>query len=106
MHLKVNNDLELDFNNASISKRNRYPKKSSSSAIKKNRKVSNNLKLKSSRRMSAKPKKLANKKRQSKRMTTKGGSALKPKQLMPSILINEWKASSCQGFENVFWTKI
>ena len=76
MHLKVNNDLELDFNNASISKRNRKSKKSPSSPIKKKRPVS------------AKPKKLANKKRQSKRMTSKRGSALKPKQLMPSILIN------------------
>jgi len=76
MHLEVNNDLELDFNNDSISKRKRKSKKSPSSPIKKKRTVS------------AKPKKLANKKRQSKSMTSKRGSALKPKQLMPSILIN------------------
>ena len=35
MHLEVNNDLELDFNNASISKRNRKTKKSPSSPINK-----------------------------------------------------------------------
>ena len=87
MHLKVNNDLELDFNNASISKRNRKPKKSSSSPIRRKKKVSNNMK--SSRMMAAaKPKKLAKKKTPSKRMTTKKGSSLKSKQLMPSILIN------------------
>ena len=39
MHLETNNDLKLDVNNASISKRNRKPKKSSSSPIKRNKKV-------------------------------------------------------------------
>jgi len=89
MHLEVNNELELDFNNASMSKRNKKSKKSSSSPIGSKRKVSNNPK--SSRMMaSAKPKKVAIKKakKQSKRMPANRGSSFKSKQLMPSILIN------------------
>ena len=61
MHLEVNNELELDFNNASMSKRSRESKKSSSSPIGSKRKVSNNLKS-SSMVASAKPKKVAIKK--------------------------------------------
>ena len=34
MHLEINNDLELDINNASISRRNRKSKKTFSSPIK------------------------------------------------------------------------
>ena len=46
MHLQVNNDLELDIKNASISKRNRKSKskKSSASTIERKRKVSNQVK--------------------------------------------------------------
>ena len=73
MHLEINNDLELDVNNASVSRRNRKPKKSSSSPIKRGKKVSNNLKT--LKRMSAaNPKMLAKKKRIS-------------KPLMPSSLV-------------------
>ena len=73
MHLEVNNDLELDFNNATISKRNR---KASSTPMRRKRKDSKNLK--SSRIIS---KKLN-------RMTAKKGSSFNSKRRMPPILIN------------------
>ena len=85
MHLEINNDLELDVNNASISRRK--SKKSSSLPIKRNKKVS--FKLKTPKRMSsANPRMLAKKKRPSKSTSAKRVSAFKSKPLMPSILIN------------------
>ena len=85
MHLEINTDMELDVNNASISRRNRKSKKSSSSRIKREKKVSKNLKTR--KRMSA-AKMLAKNKRPSKSISAKNTSALKSKKLMPSILIN------------------
>ena len=70
MHLEINNDLELDINNASISKKNKNPKKKSSPAPIK-RKITKTPK----RMLSVKPKMLAKEKRPTKRMT-------------PSILVN------------------
>ena len=63
-HLKVNNDLELDFNNASISKKNRKSKsmKDSSSPIVKKRRVSNYLKS-SRRKASASRRKVSDSRR-------------------------------------------
>ena len=58
MHLDIKNDLELDINNASISRRNRKSKKTSSSPIKRIR-VSNNLNR--TRMMGANATKLAKK---------------------------------------------
>ena len=43
MHLQINNDVELDIKNASISKRNRKSRKSSAAPIRRKRKVSNQL---------------------------------------------------------------
>ena len=68
MHLEIKNDLELDVNNASISRINRQSKKSSSSPIKRIKKVSNNLKTRKGM-SSANAKMLAKKKRPSKRIT-------------------------------------
>ena len=67
MHLEIKNDLELDVNNASTSRRNRKSKKTSSSPIKRIKKVSNNLNRK--RMMGANATILAKKKRPSKRIT-------------------------------------
>ena len=67
MHLEIKNDLELDVNNASISRRNRKSKKTSSSPIKRIKKVSNNLNRK--RIMGANATILEKKKRPSKRIT-------------------------------------
>ena len=61
MHLEIKNDLELGINNASISRRNRKSKKTSSSPIKRIKKVSNNLNRK--RIMGANATILAKKKR-------------------------------------------
>ena len=80
MHLEINNDVELDINNASISRRNKKSKKSSTSTIKRK-----NLKT-PMRMLSSKPKMLAKKKRPSKRMTDKV-TALKSKPMTASILI-------------------
>ena len=80
MHLEINNDMELDINNASMSRRNKKPKKSSSSTIKrKNPKTPKRM-------LSAKPKILAKKMRPSKRMTDKV-TALKSKPMMASLLV-------------------
>ena len=88
MHLEINNDLELDVNNASISRRIKKSKKTSSSPIKRIKKVSNNLKSRK-RISSTNAKMLAKKKRSSKRITAKRASALKAKKpLMPSTIIN------------------
>ena len=85
MHLEINNDLELDVNNASVSRRNRKPKKSSS-PIKRNKKVS--FKLKTPKMMSsANQKMLAKKKRPSKRISAKRVTAFKSKPLMPSLFM-------------------
>ena len=88
MHLEIKNDLELDVNNASTSRRNRKTKKTSSSPIKRIKKVSNNLKTRKGM-SSANAKMLAKNKRPSKRITAaKRVSALKSKPRMPFILIN------------------
>ena len=89
MHLEISNDLELDMNNASISRRNRKSKMSSSSPIKRAKKVSNNPKT-PKRMLSAKSKVLAKKKRPSKRMIANRISTFK---LKPSILINGKRVS-------------
>ena len=86
MHLEINNDLELDINNASTSKRNRKSKKSSSSPSS-NKRVS--FSLRTPKRMASKPKKMAKKRNLSK--TGKKGSALKSKPFMPSSHCNSIK---------------
>ena len=92
MHLEINTDMELDVNNASISRRNRKSKKSSSSRIKREKEVSKNLKTR--KRMSAAyPKVLSKKKRPPKSISAKRASALKSKKLMPSILNNGKRVS-------------
>ena len=57
MYLEINNDLELDVNNASISRRKRKSKKCSSSPLKRNKNVSFKLKT-PKRKLRANPKML------------------------------------------------
>ena len=84
--------MTWSFNNGSNTRRNRKSKKSPSSPIKRNKKMS--VKLMIPKGMSsANPKMLAKKKRPSKRISAKRVPAFKSKPLMPSILINGKKVS-------------